>query len=177
MMMGVPAPPVMEPFVIDQAYVAPAPAFGTDALLPAEVAQTADDVVIVADGSGLKTTVVHACMLPPHGQRMVRVTTYVPATVMPVGFCSEDVKPPGPVQEKIEPVPVAKRLPVDPAQAGPLLAAVANGAAVSGQTTSTVAMPLIEAVTISVAVIICEPGELNETLLKVCVPLSPATKV
>src|SRR4051794_24896636 len=38
-MFGVPAPPVIEPFVIDQAYVAPAPAFATDALLPAELAQ------------------------------------------------------------------------------------------------------------------------------------------
>ncbi len=34
------APPVMVPFVIDQAYVAPAPAFGTDALLLVEVEQT-----------------------------------------------------------------------------------------------------------------------------------------
>jgi hypothetical protein len=62
-MLVVPAPPVMEPFVIDQAYVAPAPAFATDALLLAEVEQTVADVVIAADGIGLKTTVVDAWLI------------------------------------------------------------------------------------------------------------------
>jgi hypothetical protein len=98
-MLAVPLPPVIEPFVIDQAYVAPAPAFGTEAMLPADVAQTVADVVIVADGIGLITTVVDACALPPHGPGLLRVTVYVPATVMPVGFCWFEVKPPGPAHE------------------------------------------------------------------------------
>jgi hypothetical protein len=144
--------------------------------LPADTAQTVDAVVIAAEGMGLKTTVVDAWALPPHGPGLLTVTVYVPATVMPVGFCCEDVKPPGPVQEKTEPFPVAKRLTVDPAQAGPLFEAFAVGAGDGGQMTFVDAVPVIEAFTVSVAVIVCEPGELSVTL-NVCVPLSPATKV
>jgi hypothetical protein len=162
--LAVPLPPVIEPFVIDQAYAAPAPAFGTEAMLPAEVAQTVAGVVIVADGIGLITTVVDACALPPHGPGLLTVTVYVPATVMPVGFCCDEVKPPGPVHEKIEPLPVAKRLTVVPAQAGPLFDAFAVGAGPGGQTTLTDALPVIDAVTVSVAVIVCEPGVSSETL-------------
>jgi hypothetical protein len=73
-MLGVPLPPVIEPFEIDQAYVAPAPALGTDALLLVEIAQTWAGVVIAAEGSGLMTTVVDACALPPHGPGSVTVT-------------------------------------------------------------------------------------------------------
>lgn len=73
-MVAVPAPPVIEPFVIDHAYVAPAPALATDALLPAELAQTVAEVVIVADGIGLMTTVVDDCALPPHGPGLLTVT-------------------------------------------------------------------------------------------------------
>jgi hypothetical protein len=95
---------------------------------------------------------------------------------MPVGFCCDDVKPPGPVHEKIEPLPVAKRLTVVPAQAGPLFDAFAVGAGPGGQMTFVDAVPVIEAVTVSVAVIVCEPGELSVTL-NVCEPLSPETKL
>jgi hypothetical protein len=173
-MLDVPSPPVMLPLVMDQAYVAPAPAFGTDALLPAETAQTFAGVVIVADGIGLKTTVVDDCALPPHGPGLLTVTVYVPPTVMPVGFCCDEVKPPGPVHEKTEPLPVAKRLTVDPAQAGPLFDAFAVGAGLGGQTTATEAVPVIEASIVSVTVM--EPDELSETM-NVCEPLSPATNV
>src|SRR3954453_7982762 len=132
-MLDVPAPPVMEPFEMDQLYVAPAPAVGTDAVFPAETEQTIADAVIVADGIGLKTTVVDACALLPHGPGVLTVTVYVPATVMPVGFCCDEVKPPGPVHEKTDPLPVAKRLTVVPTQAGPLLVAFAVGAGAGGQ--------------------------------------------
>src|SRR3954452_2216617 len=175
-MLDVPAPPVMEPLEIDQLYVAPAPAFGTDALFPVETEQTIADAVIVADGIGLKTTVVDACALLPQGPGVLTVTMYVPATVMPVGFCCDDVKPPGPVHEKTDPLPVAKRLTVVPTQAGPLLLAFAVGAGTGGQTTFVDALPVIEAVTVSVAVIVCDPGESSVTL-NVCEPLSPATNV
>src|SRR3954451_21608820 len=175
-MVDVPAPAVMEPFEIDQLYVAPAPAVGTDALLPAETEQTIADAVIVADGIGLKTTVVDACALLPHGPGELTVTVYVPATVMTVGFCCEEVKPPGPVHEKTDPLPVAKILTVVPTPAGPLLVAFAVGAGAGGQTTFVDALPVIEAVTVSVAVIVCEPGESSVTL-NVCEPLSAATNV
>src|SRR3954451_17088507 len=173
-MLSVPSPPVMLPLVMDQAYVAPAPALGTDALLPAETAQTFAGVVIVADGIGLKTTVVDDRALPPHGPGLLTVTVYVPPTVIPVGFCCDEVKPPGPVHEKTEPLPVAKRLTVKPAQAGPLFDAFAVGAGPGGQTTATEAVPVIEASTVSVTVI--EPDESSETM-NVCAPLSPATNV
>lgn len=175
-MLGVPAPPVMLPLAIDHVYVAPAPAFGTDALLPAVVAQTPAGVVIVADGTALNTTVVDACALPPHGPGLLTVTVYVPPTVMPVGFCCDDVKPPGPVHEKTEPLPVAKRLTVEPAQAGPLFVAFAVGAGAGAQTTFVEVVPVIDAFVVSVTVIVCDPGVLSVTL-NVCVPLSPATKV
>src|SRR4051795_798687 len=174
-MVSVPLPLVMVPLLIDQAYVAPAPAFGTEALLPVEVAQTFAGVVIVADGIGLKTTVVDDCALPPHGPGLLTVTVYVPPTVIPVGFCCDEVKPPGPVHEKTEPLPVAKRLTVEPAQAGPLFDAFAVGAGPGGQTTATEAVPVIEASTVSVTVI--DPDELSVTPLNVCVPLSPPVKV
>src|SRR5438045_9706256 len=53
----VPLPPVIVPFVIPQLYVAPAPAFATEALLPELVAIDAG-VVIVALGNGLIVTVL-----------------------------------------------------------------------------------------------------------------------
>ena len=70
--------------------------------------------------------------------------------------------------------PEAKRLTVLPAHAGPLFDAV--GAATGGQTPDVDALPVIDAVTVSVAVIVCRPLALSVTL-KVCTPLSPATKV
>src|SRR4051794_38922843 len=48
LMLGVPAPLVMVPFVIDQVYVAPTAALGTLATLPVESAQVELLVVIVA---------------------------------------------------------------------------------------------------------------------------------
>src|SRR5262249_40181792 len=47
----VPLPPVIVPFPIVQAYVAPAPASGTEAALPAEPEQTWAGAVIVASGA------------------------------------------------------------------------------------------------------------------------------
>jgi hypothetical protein len=73
-MLAVPMPPVIDPFVIDHVYVAATPAFATDALLPAVLAQTVAEVVIVADGIGLKTTAVDDCALPPHGPGLLTVT-------------------------------------------------------------------------------------------------------
>ena len=99
----------------------------------------------------------------------------MPATVIPVGFCCVEVKPPGPVHEKVAATgAVAKRLTEPPAQAGPLFDAL--GAANGGQTPVVDALPVIDAVTVSVAVMVCAPEELSVTL-NVCVPLSPATKV
>src|SRR4051812_42020872 len=147
----VPAPVVIAPLVIDQTYVAPAPASGTLAALPIESGQAVPPVVMTADGMGLTTTVVEAEALPPHGPGSVTVTVYVPATVMPVGFCCVEVKPPGPVQEYTVPLPLAKRLTVEPAQAGPLFVAFANGAGPGGQRKITVveAVPVIDGVTVS----------------------------
>jgi hypothetical protein len=59
-MFDVPVPAVIVPLVMDQLYVAPAPAFATDALLPVEPATTLDGAVIVAFGFGLIVTVVVA---------------------------------------------------------------------------------------------------------------------
>src|SRR5215831_11006223 len=56
----VPAPAVIVPLVIDQAYVAPAPASGTDAGWPLELGQTAPAVVITADGPARTVAVVVA---------------------------------------------------------------------------------------------------------------------
>jgi hypothetical protein len=56
----VPAPPVIVPFVIDQLYVAPKPAPGTEALLPPELAQTEEGAVITADGTVPTTALVVA---------------------------------------------------------------------------------------------------------------------
>ena len=65
---------MIEPFVIDQRYVAPAPASATLAVLPLDDAQAVPPVVIVATGRGLKTTVVEAVGLPKHGFVLVTVT-------------------------------------------------------------------------------------------------------
>jgi hypothetical protein len=50
------APAVMVPFVIVHAYVAPAPALGTDAVLPVETIHTAAGAVIAAEGVGFTVT-------------------------------------------------------------------------------------------------------------------------
>src|SRR5947209_1298330 len=131
---------------------------------------------MIADGIALMTTVVEACALLPHGPGVLTVTVYVPAVVMPVGFCCDDVNPPGPVHEKIDPLPPAKRLTGVPAQAGPLFDAEAVGAGAAAQTTLVAAVPVMEALTLSVAVIDCEPGESSVTL-NVCAPLSAAVNV
>ena len=63
----VPAPAVIVPFVIDQAYVAPGPASDTEALCPAAPGHTEEGAVIAADGSGLTLAVVVAaptCIRP-----------------------------------------------------------------------------------------------------------------
>jgi len=55
------APDVIVPFVIDQEYVTPAPALGTEALLPVELAHTDPGPVMTVEGSGFRLTVA----LPP----------------------------------------------------------------------------------------------------------------
>jgi hypothetical protein len=52
-MLFVPAPEVMTPLVMDQAYVAPAPAEGTEARLSARLAQTAAGPETVPTGGPL----------------------------------------------------------------------------------------------------------------------------
>jgi len=96
----VPAPDVIVPFVIDQLYVAPAPAEGTEALLPEEFGQIDVGADIAAEGSARMTTVVVAAgELQP---LTVAVTPYTPAAESGAdricGFCSLDVNPLGPVQ-------------------------------------------------------------------------------
>ena len=59
-MVRVPLPAVIDPLVIDQLYVAPAPASATLAELPVDRAHVALAAVIVATGMALKTTVVDA---------------------------------------------------------------------------------------------------------------------
>src|SRR5438132_11540927 len=110
-------------------------------------------------------------MQPPAS---IIVTVYVPATVMPEGFCCDEVKPPGPLQENVTPVApvVAVSCTVPPAQAGPLFDAVTES---GGQPTETDALPVIDAVTVSVAVIVLVPVETSVTV-NVCAPLSPAAK-
>ena len=64
-MLRVPLPAVIEPFVIDQLYVAPAPASATLAELPVEDAQVALAVVIVATGTALMATSAEPPALQP----------------------------------------------------------------------------------------------------------------
>jgi hypothetical protein len=64
-MLRMPLPAVIEPFVIDQLYVAPAPASATLAVLPAESAQVALAVVIVATGTALMATSAEPSALQP----------------------------------------------------------------------------------------------------------------
>ena len=59
-MLRVPAPPVIEPFAIDQVYVAPTPASGTEAAWPPEFEQTEEGAVIVESGDVLTTALVIA---------------------------------------------------------------------------------------------------------------------
>jgi hypothetical protein len=56
----VPAPPVIVPFSIDQVYVAPGPASGTEAPFPPELGQTDAGAVISDDGTVLTTALVIA---------------------------------------------------------------------------------------------------------------------
>jgi len=57
-MLLVPAPDVIVPLVIPQAYVAPAPADGTEAFRPPAFGHAAEGAVIAAEGTGLTATVV-----------------------------------------------------------------------------------------------------------------------
>jgi len=96
----VPLPDVIVPFVIDQLYVAPAPAEGTEALLPGEFGQIDVGAEITTEGSARMTTfVVAGSDVQPFA---VAVTLYTPAAESGAdricGFCSPDVNPLGPVQ-------------------------------------------------------------------------------
>jgi hypothetical protein len=85
----------------------------------------------------------------------VRVTLYVPALV-PVGFWSADVKPPGPIHEYVAPPTVeAKSWIVAPAQYGPpLLAVGADGIGL----TATVVDPAAEVQPLTVTVTLYVPA-------------------
>jgi hypothetical protein len=61
----VPVPAVMTPFAIAHAYVAPAPALGTDAVFPVEPGHTADGAVM-AEGRTTTLTVAVPDELPEH---------------------------------------------------------------------------------------------------------------
>lgn len=56
---------VIVPPVMFQLYVAPVPAFGTDALLPVEEAQTVDDEVIAEDGNDCTVTTLELLLEQP----------------------------------------------------------------------------------------------------------------
>ena len=58
MIEGVPLPEVIVPFEIDQAYVAPGPASGTEATKPGVFGQADGGAVMAADGTGRTTTLV-----------------------------------------------------------------------------------------------------------------------
>src|SRR5260221_11430225 len=97
---AVPEPERIVPLAIDQAYVAPAPADGTEALLPEEFAQIEAGAEIADEGKArTRTPVVAAGEAQP---LIVTVTPYVPEAEGGAdricGFCSEDANPPGPVQ-------------------------------------------------------------------------------
>ena len=64
MMFLVPAPEVMVPFEMPQVYVAPDPAFGTDAALPVLPTSTAEGAEMVASGLALSVNVFVEESLP-----------------------------------------------------------------------------------------------------------------
>jgi len=59
-MLFVPVPAVIVPLVMPQAYVAPAPALATEAILPVEPAAVLAGVVMVASGFGFTVTTLAA---------------------------------------------------------------------------------------------------------------------
>ena len=105
---------------VDQRYDTPPDAVSVT--LPPAQNVVAPLGVIVAVGSGFTTSVVEPA---GDGQPFtVTVTKYVPATVV-VGFCAEEVKPPGPVHEYVAPATAGvESVAVPPVQIGPLFDAV-----------------------------------------------------
>jgi hypothetical protein len=71
---------VIVPFVIDQEYVAPDPALGTEAVFPVELAQTAAGAVITAEGAGFTFTTALPVPLPAHAASETEETVYVVCT-------------------------------------------------------------------------------------------------
>jgi hypothetical protein len=110
-------------------------------------------LIVGVDGIGFTTTVVDpAAEVQP---LTVTVTLYVPA-VVPVGFCNEEVKPPGPVHAYVAPVTVGvESWIVAPAQYGPPLLAV--GVAGIGLTT-TVVEPAADVQPLTVTVTLYVPA-------------------
>ena len=72
-MLRVPVPAVIDPLEIDQSYAAPAPALGTEAILPVEVAHTALAAVTTTGGGGLTVNVVEQVFGFPHASVAVTV--------------------------------------------------------------------------------------------------------
>src|SRR5512143_316729 len=73
----VPAPDVIVPFAIVQEYVAPAPAFGTEAARPLAFWQAAAGAAIVAEGTGVTVTVAPPVPAPTQFASATVVTEYV----------------------------------------------------------------------------------------------------
>lgn len=82
----VPAPAVIVPPVMAHAYVAPAPASGTDATLPVELGQTAGGAVIAADGAALTATLCE------------------PLAAQPEPFCTVTPRLRGPAAPAVKPI-------------------------------------------------------------------------
>jgi hypothetical protein len=129
-MLRVPAPPVIAPFPIDQVYVAPTPASGTEAPWPPELEQTEEGAVIVESGDVVTMALVIAAV--DTQPAIVAVTLYEPdaASVAEAmdGLCWLDVNVFGPLQEYDAPATVeAMSCSVCPTQIGPLLLATGAG--------------------------------------------------
>ena len=62
----VPVPPVIDPFEIVQAYVAPAPASGTEATSPVVFGQAVAGAVMVAFGEGFTVMAAEPEAVPAH---------------------------------------------------------------------------------------------------------------
>ena len=123
----------MKPFGPVQEYVAPL-TVGVESWTVAPVQYGPPLLAVGVAGIGLITTVVEpAAEVQP---LTVTVTKYVPASV-DVGFCNEEVKPFGPVQEYVAPLTVGvESWTVAPVQYGPPFDAV--GVAGVGLTTTVV---------------------------------------
>ena len=141
----------MKPFGPVHAYVAPVTnAVESEIVAPAQYGPPL--LAVGVDGTALTTTlVVPAAEVQP---LTATVTEYVPASAVVafdlVGFCSEDVKPFGPVHAYVAPLTVGVESEiVAPAQYGPPLLAV-GVAGVAFTTTDVVPAAEVQPLTVTV---------------------------